>query len=247
MTARSYLLVSCITLNLLIGSSVVLAQPSVNNKPSSKQSGKVEGVAFDDSGQLYVGTNKMSLHRSSPPPITGVLPKSLEAPSPKCGVNALYVFLRLHNVSCSYEDLSRELPLEEKGANMLDLKIVSHSHGCEAEVIQIGPFQLAAKLPAVARLASVSTQSEGHFVVVTKMSDSNVYVVDSTAGGLIKMPRGVFEREFSGYALVHGGSWLQLMRSRLNVILGIVDGFGAIIILGIIVYRMVRKHLSPRL
>src|SRR5262249_28105193 len=92
---------------------------------------------------------KVRIKRSSAGPIEWALAKGVTAPSPDCGANSLYVFLRLHGVNSSLKQIKQEVPLNEQGASMLDLREAASRAGVDALVIQAAPVGLADKLPSI--------------------------------------------------------------------------------------------------
>jgi len=152
-------------------------------------------------GDLVQKQGPNELKRSTPPPVTGALPKEVENPRPECGPNAMYVFLRLRNVACELAKLKREIPLEENGVSMLHLRGAAQRYGVDVSVLQVTPSQLTAATPAIVRMQSNKAPQEGHYVVLTQIDDELAQVIDSAGGATIRMPRSTFDREFSGYAL----------------------------------------------
>lgn len=58
--------------------------------------------AIDANGKITVRHNApLIAEAASPQPVIGALPRSVERPNPECGVNALYIFLRLRGTDCA--------------------------------------------------------------------------------------------------------------------------------------------------
>ncbi len=160
-------------------------------------------LSFDKTGKLHksepVARPPMA---ASPKPITGVLPPTIEKPDPDCGVHALYIFLRLHDTNCTLDQLRKRLTLTEQGANMLQLKEGAAEWGVSTAVVTLSADQFEPAVPFIARMKTPDAPTEGHYVVVTQVTNDRITVLDSTAGGTITSPRARFEEEFSGYALI---------------------------------------------
>ena len=173
--------------------------------------------AIDANGKITVRHNApLIAEAASPQPVIGALPRSVERPNPECGVNALYIFLRLRGTDCALDQIRQKLPLTAQGANMLDLQRVASEHKVDTAVVSLSPEQFEDTVPFIARVKAVGTGFEGHYVVVTRVTGDQVDLLDSTAGGSVTMPRATFERDFSGYALVEaggpsGGKWLRIV------------------------------------
>jgi len=171
---------------------------------------------------------------SNPVPVVGALPRTLERPNPDCGVHALYIFLRLTDCECALDQIRAELPLTDQGATILELRDGAVRHGVPAEVVSGSPQQFFGREPFIARLRTPTGGAEGHYVVVTRMTDDIVDLIDSTAGGQVTAPRATFDKEFSGYALVRpeGTSSLATINKILAVICGL-EVLGLLAILAI--------------
>jgi hypothetical protein len=169
---------------------------------------------------------------SNPVPVVGALPKTLERHNPDCGVHALYIFLRLNNCECTIDQIRAELPLTDLGATMLELREGALRHDVKAEVVSGAPQQFFGREPFIARLRTPTSGAEGHYVVVTRMTDDIVDLIDSTAGGQVTAPRATFEKEFSGYALVRPEGTSST--ATINKILAVICGLEVLVLLAIL-------------
>jgi ABC-type bacteriocin/lantibiotic exporter with double-glycine peptidase domain len=140
--------------------------------------------------------------KSSPQPIEGVIPTKVGEPKPECGLNALYMLLKLRDRSCTYDDLARELPLEKKGLSMLALRDASRRHGLNCEVAEAPPASLTPYVPLIVRMNSDKDPENGHYLVITSSDSDIIQAIDSANGTFRMMKQGAFERQYSGYALV---------------------------------------------
>jgi hypothetical protein len=149
----------------------------------------------------------------SPQPNPSALPSQYCHPNPDCGVHALYYLLRLHRIECTQEEVAARLPLNEgTGASMLDMRDASTGFGCSTVVVHLSVSDAMTHVPFIARLKGNKTNSnddinDGHYVVVTLMSDNNVMMIDGSGAGFINASREAFERDFSGYAIIVRKPW----------------------------------------
>jgi hypothetical protein len=186
---------------ILFGSPA-LAQGEGTGEPKQNKTGEVI-LSFDKTGKFKISPSTAPLPRAtSPKPITGVLPRTIEKPDPDCGVHALYILLRLRGMDCALDQLRKRLTLTQEGASMLDLKAAAAEWGVPTAVVTLSAEQLEPAVPFIARMKTPNAKTEGHYVVVTQVTNDRVTVLDSTAGGVITSPRPMFEGEFSGYTLI---------------------------------------------
>jgi hypothetical protein len=181
------------------------------------------------------GGRPPALRTSSGAAPRGALAPSVEADSPDCGANSLYVFLRLHNVGCSLADVRDEVRVTDHGASMRELKEAAGRHGLDAVVLSASPAELFTRLPAIARLSATGGEDRGHYVVVTRADENGVQLIDGTTGRLNQVARAAFEREFSGYALARRGRKPGAAFGVVNVcLLGLgAAQAGALVLLGL--------------
>jgi hypothetical protein len=187
---------------------------------------------IDREGRVRITGYVPKLKESNPPPMKYALPKGFESTTADCGANSLYVFLRLHGVGCKLEDIRRQVPITDRGASMLDLKEAANKYNLKTEVVKTSAMSLLDKLPVIARMAAADNPEEGHYVTLAeteKLPDGiKVTVIDGSTGAIVEMPSPVFEREFTGYALITDeGKW-GLISNKSNIIIltvGIIELF----------------------
>ncbi|AGA28494.1 cysteine peptidase family C39 domain-containing protein [Singulisphaera acidiphila] len=122
---------------------------------------------------------------------------------PGCdGINSLYLFLRHHGVSVSYDELSEQLGGCDRAANLRDLRDVARQYGLNAVVVQVDLRSLArGPLPGIALLDS-SREKGSYFVLVSGASPSEVDYID---GGFVTWNKDdveVFLRKWRGFILL---------------------------------------------
>lgn len=125
-----------------------------------------------------------------------------------CGLNAVYVLLKMHECKVSYNELQSELPIAEDGITLRQMHDALRKRGLPARVVRGGFDQLSqVPLPAVAHLVvdrptQFFARGRGHFVTVVSVNLQGVQCVDGTTGRLRTMPPAEFFREWSGYLLI---------------------------------------------
>lgn len=136
--------------------------------------------------------------------------------APYCGVNSLYVLLRVLGQSADMTELRTAVPVTDRGASMLDLQDAARKHGLDLAVLSIKrPSDLAReRRPFIALMTSSgfgpadgTAPSMGHYVVVLRIDTaddgtSTITAVDGTTAKLARLDGAKFNRAFSGYALM---------------------------------------------
>jgi hypothetical protein len=118
-----------------------------------------------------------------------------------CGQNALYALCRIVGQPISPTD--RSYLAEYPGGNsILQLKEAAAGIGFPCVVRRI-PFERLASsaLPVVAHLGPVGSSEVGHFVVVVKADQQQVYLLDGTTGSFGPSSVHSVQREWSGFIL----------------------------------------------
>lgn len=91
-----------------------------------------------------------------------------------CGVNALYVMLRLEGRAADLADLRRTLPdRREDGLSMADLQDAAAAWGCRLVGRQVGPERLPLDRPAIAWQRH---EGSGHFIVLRPVGETGTMV-----------------------------------------------------------------------
>jgi hypothetical protein len=125
----------------------------------------------------------------------------------RCGPNALYLFLGLQNVVVDYHRLNKEIPPNDHGATLLQLRQASAGFGLHARVVECNFAELERfDMPVIAHLNANIGDAPGHYVVVTEINDRYVFFLDGTTGRKVRYRRSGFEHYWSGRLLVGTGS-----------------------------------------
>jgi Peptidase C39 family len=123
-----------------------------------------------------------------------------------CGVNCLYILLRMKGHVANYTSLLDELIVApgKSVASLADLKEVAGRHGVQCAIGKTTPAGLKGLAPPViAHLEDVTQNGDnfGHFVLVLKSNDDGVTYLDGSTAETFTKPWQVFERRWSGFVL----------------------------------------------
>jgi len=132
----------------------------------------------------------------------------------RCGVKALFVFLRLHGANVSVPEIEGELNVGDKGVDMLQLRDVARKQGGKAIVAKCTPAELQGNLPAIARLSMGTGSESNHYHVVSHLSDTHVGYVEPTTCRFEQSSAAAFTRHFTGHALVVESGLMGTMGAR---------------------------------
>jgi ABC-type bacteriocin/lantibiotic exporter with double-glycine peptidase domain len=135
-----------------------------------------------------------------------------------CGVNALYIMLRVLGRPSHLEDLETKLGMIAIGNTLVELRGVARTEGVESRISRCrNMVELAAlSLPCIVLSNSrqlIENVDVGHFLVVVSMDNSHVDYVEATSGRLFRTDSDKFQSKLAGYAL-------EPLPSNLHVALG---------------------------
>ncbi len=120
------------------------------------------------------------------------------------GVNALFCYLRVHDVACEYIDLVKEQALEI-GSGSYSAKALVHlaaKHGVVLRVTSLTMEEFkSCERPVIAYMTS-NTPDDGAFVLVMNSTDTDVFYVDGATAAIQSMSVEDFRRTWSGIALL---------------------------------------------
>lgn len=121
-----------------------------------------------------------------------------------CGQNALYALCGIVGHAVSPTDLSSYLAESRNpgGNSLLQLKEAAAGIDFPCVVRRISFERLASSsLPVIAHLGPVGSREVGHFVVVVKADQQQVYLLDGTTGSFGPSSVHSVQREWSGFIL----------------------------------------------
>jgi ABC-type bacteriocin/lantibiotic exporter with double-glycine peptidase domain len=93
----------------------------------------------------------------------------------RCGLNAVYCFLRVSGVEVSYDELASRLPIDpERGSSIEDLERVAEESGLDADVFLVDPADIGAlETPFILHLELLDLGGSGHFVTVLQIDEES--------------------------------------------------------------------------
>src|SRR5487761_1202409 len=122
-----------------------------------------------------------------------------------CGVNALYVYLRLNKIDRRFADVVKATRATANGSSMLDLKDAAARLGLPSEVRQCSSSDLLSQTPPlIARCSATTSSPSGHYVVITSYTTDarKLTYIDSVTSLENVRQLAVFAKKWTGYVLV---------------------------------------------
>ena len=103
-----------------------------------------------------------------------------------CGVNTLYLVLRLKGMDADLEEIRGKLPRdEEKGSSVQDLENYLHSVGIATDARLMRLSDLSKKRDAMAIILTQGKDGKGHFIVARVLPKGQLQIVDSLLGSYL--------------------------------------------------------------
>jgi len=118
----------------------------------------------------------------------------------RCGLNAVYLYLSLTGRPVGYGELEADIPITDKGSSLAELGRVAEKHGARSVIVKATPETLPTLLPAIVHTEEQS--HGGHFVVVVKIENDQITLIDGTSGIVSTYSLAEFNKMWTGYALV---------------------------------------------
>lgn len=123
-----------------------------------------------------------------------------------CGVNCVYVLMRLNNLKIGYDALSDRLLGGERETSLLDLQKVSGDYGLQYETGRSTPEGLQSAKGAVICHTENPMTGKGHFVLVLRADKEGVVAMDGTTCVLRRFDWSTFRSTWSGFVLFPKGA-----------------------------------------
>jgi hypothetical protein len=118
-----------------------------------------------------------------------------------CGINCLYLYLKLNGIQADYDDLLRTIPIEARGTRLVDLRKAAAARGAEVALMQSTPDELSKlPMPLIAHMERPEGEG-GHFVLILAVHATNVEVIDGSTAVRQWIKVDEFRRRWSGYLL----------------------------------------------
>jgi hypothetical protein len=131
---------------------------------------------------------------------------SPEGAGRECGLNSLFMLLRLSGHDVTYEQTRAAVPIGPMGTSLLELQQAASRLGAKTRLSQCSMAELKREpKPVIAyflRATGGAVDGPGHFVVVLKADDTGVEVFDNSyPTALWKYSVPHFEAQWSGHIL----------------------------------------------
>lgn len=142
------------------------------------------------------------------------------------GANVLFCFLRVHDVTCEYDELVRKLGGRDgdRAYSATDLVRLAGEKGVELEVVSLTMDELEASQKPVITYMYSEIPDDGGFVLVYNVTASEVLYIDGASATMQAISREDFRRIWSGIALIEpatrGSSWITFSSGLSVAVLG---------------------------
>jgi ABC-type bacteriocin/lantibiotic exporters, contain an N-terminal double-glycine peptidase domain len=104
-----------------------------------------------------------------------------------CGVNTLYLVLRLKGLDANLDEIRAHLPRDaEKGSSVHDLEVYLHSVGIKTDARLMRLSDLCKQQGRLAILLTQKEEGMGHFVVANVFPSGELQIIDSLLGARIE-------------------------------------------------------------
>lgn len=121
-------------------------------------------------------------------------------PVNKCGVNAVYILLRVCDVNVALQSIESEIAMTRAGASVAELARVCSTAGLPVAALRIDRKQIRrVRPPYIAHLnRPTGGQESGHYVVVVSCRRDAVSAIDGTTGERVSWTPAAFQRTWTG-------------------------------------------------
>jgi hypothetical protein len=130
----------------------------------------------------------------------------------RCGVNCVYVMLRMLDRPVTYGELLGQTAVGEQGSNAGELARVAGLHGVVLTPVHATAGSVARwPTPAIVHIQRPSDFA-GHYVLyLGRVADKYHRVLDCTSGSMSDLSDGDFNAQWTGYALLRGVPQVQAL------------------------------------
>jgi hypothetical protein len=122
----------------------------------------------------------------------------------ECGLDSLFVLLRLTGHDVTYDQTRAAVPIGPMGSSLLELQQAASRLGAKTTLSRCSMAELMHRpKPVIAYLkrAAGPEAGVGHFVVVVSADETGVEIADSAVATFLKYNPSHFEEEWSGHIL----------------------------------------------
>jgi len=145
-----------------------------------------------------------------------------------CGVNSVYVYLRLHSANISFAAVAQKTPVGPKGTSLHDASRVVNELGIPSAVYKVNDSQFTSLAPPfIAHFGG--SGKYGHLVVVNRIDADVVHLIDGTTGAPEQMTTAQFLHLWTGYIVA---------RTPERQLLAYVAAFQSVILLLFLLARL---------
>lgn len=121
--------------------------------------------------------------------------------SKRCGLNCLYVMLRMRGAPVKYETLAAETEVTDKGTTMAELARVAGWHGISLQAMRATRDSIPQwPLPAIVHLQNQDLTT--HYVLLLRTSGTKYVMLDCNSGELRDWSQGEFLDKWTGHVLL---------------------------------------------
>lgn len=145
-----------------------------------------------------------------------------------CGVNAVYLVLRLKGMDADLKEISGRLPRDaEKGSSIHDLETYLHSVGIKTDARLMRLSDLCKKRGMLSIQLTHGKDGTGHFFAARVLADGQLQIIDSLLGTTID-ENAALSKEKRPVILIdpQGHEWTWKLFALASVILVGILGFG---------------------
>jgi Peptidase C39 family len=119
----------------------------------------------------------------------------------RCGLNCLYVMLRMIGAQVSYQTLGSEVQVTDQGTTMAELVRVAALHGAILQPMRATKESIPQwSLPAIIHLQNQDLTA--HYVLLLRSTGNGFVVLDCNSGELREWGAGEFLDKWTGYVLM---------------------------------------------
>ena len=157
------------------------------------------------------------------------------------GINALYCYLRVHQVNCDYASLVKEQSIEVGAApcSALTLVHLAAKNGLSLQAVSLTMDELYSCAKPVIVHMDGETPEIGAFLMILSNNDTTIYFVNGPSATIQALTKEDFRRVWSGIAL------LPKADRKKDTIFGII-GFSAGLFCPLIIQRVRSKSQESR-
>lgn len=149
----------------------------------------------------------------------------------ECGLDSLFVLLRLSGHDVTYEQTRAAVPVGPMGSSLLELQQAASRLGAKTTLSRCSMAELMHRpKPVIAYLkqAAGPEGGVGHFVVVVSADETGIEIADSAVATFLKYSPAEFEAEWSGHILAPAPAQSWVRPLTLTAVVGVWLGIGLV-------------------